>query len=1531
MSDEAHAQPLGAVAVVGLSCRFPGAANAQEYWRNLCDGIESIRPVDEMEKAEEGWVDAHGALEGIDRFDAAFFGLTPREAQATDPQQRIFLECAWQAMEHAGFDPSSLQESVGVFAGTGSSYYLDLLRRDPKLLESVGGMQLIVGNGKDHVAPRASYLFDLRGPSVPVQTACSTSLVATHLACQSLIHFECDVALAGGVSIAARPSGYRFQTGDILSPDGHCRPFDEQAQGTVPGSGAGVVVLKRLEDALECDDCIYAIILGSAINNDGASKVGYTAPSVEGQRRVIEEALEVSGIDPSQISFVEAHGTATELGDPIEVEALKQAWSGAKSQPRACALGSVKGNIGHLDAAAGVAGLIKTVLCLHHRKLVPSLNFRAPNPQIDFEQTPFRVNTEARDWDDGSLVGAVSSFGIGGTNAHMILQQGPARQASQASSRCQALNLSAKSMSALEQARSDLRDFISQHPETPLEDIAFTLNTGRKSFEFRQTIVCRDRDEACLGLESTRDAVSNLPSGAKRRVVFMFSGQGTGHCDWGGELYRNEPAFRREADRCSAILKPLLGLDLSQAMFAQDSPQDEDSLRQPRLWQPALFVQEWSLAKLWMSWGVEPDALIGHSIGEYAAAALAGVLKLDDALRLVATRGKGTQALPGGAMLAVVLSESEAQPYLSESISLAAVNGPQLCVLSGPESAVDLLESTLKSQGHQTIRLEVSHAFHSPMIEPLMEPLKSMAAGFRLQSPKIPLISGVSGTWMTESQSSDPQYWADHLRRPVRFHEGLEELSRETDRVYLEVGPGRTLARLAQRRPEPLPAAASLAEVAESEAKAEPVAAARSMAAALGELWKLGAAVDWKAFYQHERRNRVALPTYAFQRSSYWVGEGAELPDDGLEPDPLDRKDPIRDWLYLPSWRQTPPPPGFDSLGESGKSWLVFEDSQGLCTALVRKLQELEQPVMTVRAADVFAADGASRFELDPRSPADFDRLMGEVLAAGPMPAYMVYGWGLESEAEKGREVPERIDRSLGGLLRFVQALDSHGVEGPVQVGILASESQQVAGEAELNPVAAALEGAVHVIPKEIASLKCRFLDIDPQQSNDCMEFPFELLGDLCWAEGEDIVAYRFGRRWTLGPERVQEASGAHSRSSLAGGGCLLLVNGLTETGLRIAESLSRIDGIKLALLDRGFFPPREEWADWIREQGETEDISLRIRRLEKLPCPIRIISSDPSDRSSLQSVRSCLTEEMGPIRGVFLFQPPFETGLIQGKAAAAFSERIASRAGIALSVSDCFGAADFVVFFAENPAESGGIGQLEPACSYAFLDGLARSREKHGSSVLKSIDWSTFQWSDADSNGSALASPISVQLAEKRRRFGMTAEEGVAVLERVLGLGRPQAIVSTRSYRDLLAQQRLFTSDFFQQQLQDGPGQTHSRPELPVPYAPPSNEVEELISEAWESFFGINGIGIHDNFFELGGHSLLAVQLLSRLNALFSSQLTLQQLFEHPTIAEMASVVSQEQLDPDEAEALNELLEEIEGLSEMEVHSALAVEGEVR
>ncbi|MBK9607641.1 MAG: aminotransferase class III-fold pyridoxal phosphate-dependent enzyme [Betaproteobacteria bacterium] len=871
-----------------MAGRFPGAGDVDGFWENLCAGREGVSffKSEELDpsipislRSHPDYVRARGIVEDCDKFDAGFFNVNPLEAQIMDPQQRIMLELAWSALENAGHAPSQFPGLVGVYVGMNwNRYRAHCLSARPDLVERFGELNSALANEFDFLATRISYKLNLRGPSITIGTACSTSLVALAQASLALLNYECDLALAGGVSITVPVNaGYLHIEGGMLSADGHCRTFDAQGTGTTFNDGAGLVVLRRLEDAIADGDRIYAVVRGFAVNNDGSDRVSFTAPSVSGQAEVIRSALEFADIDPATIGFIEAHGTATPLGDPIEVAALKRVFAGVKAKGARCALGSVKSSIGHLIHAAGVVGFMKAALSVYHGKIPPSLFFDTPNPNLGLEDSPFYVNTSLEEWttSDHPRRAGVSSFGVGGTNAHVVIEEAPAVEAAEPSRSPQLLVLSARSSAALDQATANLADHLESHPDLYLADVANTLQVGRDALPHRRSLAARDGADALALLRSCERArvATRVASGVPPSVAMMFPGQGAQYVAMGRTLYRDCAVFRAAVDRCSEVLEPHLRLDLRKVLY--ETPEDEvaaAALRATALTQPALFAIEYALAQVWLGLGVRPSALVGHSVGEFVAAALSGIFSLEDALRLVATRGRLMQELPAGSMLSVRLAADRLSARLMSDLAIASENGPSLAVVAGPTDDVRKLKADLDAEGVVCRMLETSHAFHSSMMDPILAPFGEAVRSIKFSMPVIPIVSTVTGDWMTPEQAVDPDYWTQHLRRTVRFAPAVRTLLLDSSRLLLEVGPRATLGTLARQQVS----SAAVGPVIISSLADTPENEWATLLQAVGQVWTAGVPIEWAALSGNGRRARIPLPTYPFERQRFWVEPRAD-------------------------------------------------------------------------------------------------------------------------------------------------------------------------------------------------------------------------------------------------------------------------------------------------------------------------------------------------------------------------------------------------------------------------------------------------------------------------------------------------------------------------------------------------------------------------------------------------------------------------------------------------------------------------------
>jgi phthiocerol/phenolphthiocerol synthesis type-I polyketide synthase E len=1489
------------VAVIGMAGRFPEARSVDEFWRNLCAGVESISNFTDEQLASFGispsvyknpdFVKAAPVLSSMEEFDAEFFGYSPREAGLMDPQHRLFLECAWSAMESAGYAPDNCQTLTGVYAGSSLSSYLlyNILPnlRDPHAEDT---FQVMIGNDKDFLCTRVSYKLNLRGPSITIQTGCSTSLVAIHLACQGLLGYQCDMALAGGVSVQVPArTGYLHQSGGLTSPDGHCRAFDAKAEGTLFGSGVGVVVLKRLSDALADHDSIYAVIKGSAVNNDGNLKVGYTAPSIAGQTAVIRSAHALAEVDPESIGYVECHGTGTALGDPIEIQALTDAFTSRRQTKAVCAIGSVKTNIGHLDAAAGVAGFLKAVLALKHKALPPSLHFESPNPRIEFDKSPFRVNAKFSPWETESAPrrAAVSSFGIGGTNAHVILQEAPITASAQPSREYKLLLLSAKTKSALEQQTMNLAQHLRTRTDLDLADIAFTTQTGRSIFEHRRAIACRDREEALQALESldTQKVFSHIQKTSSRSVVFMFPGGGAQYVNMAAGLYKAERVFREELDRCAELLNPELGADLRSYLYPQaDSTNAAFYMRQASIGLPALFVTEYATARLLMYWGIQPNALIGHSLGEYVAACLAGVFSLKDALSLVLVRSRLLQKVPKGAMLSVPLGKEELGPLLNDRLWLAAVNGPSQSVVSGTFEAVEEMIEFLGQSDIEFRKIPIEVSSHSGIVAPILPPLLDFLQTIELNPPQLPFISNVSGTWIRPEEAVDPEYWVRHLRSTVLFSDGLAELCKIQGRVLLEVGPGHTLSTLARAQ---TPSNNGTAVITSLRHPYEKKSDTEVITGTLGKLWAAGVTPNWQSFYTGEVRSRVPLPAYPFERKRYWID--SHNPSEGGHAHGSGKGFDIDQWFYVPIWKGSALPV---TAGRDG-NFLVFAKNEDLGFVLAGHLHLLKKNVITVQPGREFRQTSDKGYEIDVMDPCHYLLLFGALRDSASLPETVIHTWSAGEDLPLPSQIRQHLDRERGfySVLFLVQAmLETEGMTS-ARVCVVTDKSHVVESADTALPEKALLAGLCKVVPQECEHIQCTLIDLDhPSPADGGMQAEI-LLREIMSEKPEPVVALRGNRRWVQQYERCVLHADGQNENVLREGGVYLITGGLGNVGLVLAEHLFRTKRARLVLTTRNELPPRAEWEQWLREYGE-DAAGNRIGKLLDLEAEgaqIMVLRADVCDPTQLDHVREEVQLRFGAIHGIFHLAGKAGRDAVQlissitpAESEEHFSAKLdGTRVLHELVESDN---PDFVLLFSSNASILGGMGLASYAAANSSLDAFAQGPGIPGKTRWISVNWD--RWGTERQ---------AVQSGSELDGYAMTIQEAIEALEKII-LAAPggQIVVSTG---DLSTRLRVWIRSERQsdgnQLLASEETAVHSRPALDTDYVPPCDEVEDKIASIWRELLGIDRVGRHDNFFELGGNSLIALKVASRLNKELGIKLPIVLLFEGPSVSALAKLIA--------------------------------------
>lgn len=1488
------------VAIIGMSGQFPGAQNLREFWSNLVGSVESIRRFTDEELLQRGvdatsledpsFVKAAPVLESPDQFAASFFGHSPREAELMDPQHRLFLEHSWAAIEDAGYAPRLLQNRVGVFAGMSlSSYLLFNLVNNPALDSREEAFQAMIGGDKDFLCTRLSYKLNLKGPSVTFQTGCSTSLVAAHFAVQSLLTYQCDLAITGGVSVGVpQRTGYYYQPGGIASPDGHCRPFDADAQGTVFGEGIGVLVLKRLEDALRDRDHVYAVVRGSAINNDGSSKIGFTAPGAEGQIDVISRALAAAGVPASSLGYVETHGTATALGDPVEVAALAQIFRQQQGKRTSCALGAVKSNIGHLDAAAGAAGLIKTALMLKNRHLVPTLHFKEPNPKIDFSGTPFYVNTQYQPWtcEEGPLRAGISSFGIGGTNAHIVLEEGPAPPKSGPNRSFHILCVSAHTEHALNRATENLCRHLAENPTTNLADTAYTLHTGREKFRLRRVLAASNSADAeCALRELAPDRVfTNAAESAGQTVAFMFPGGGSQHAGMGTELYKNEPVFRNEIDHCAELLKAQLGYDLRKLIYPSEKSAELSTQRllRPSAGLPAIFSTEYALAKLFFSWGVHPACMIGHSLGEYTAACLSGVFSLADALSLVVFRGAMFETLAKGAMLSVALAENELGT-LPDGISIAAINAPDQCVLAGPVREVEEMIRELTSREIEHHRVHIETASHCSMVEPVMDQFRDFLARIKFSAPAIPFVSNLSGDWITEQQATDPNYWVKHLRHTVRFADGIQCIAKGPECVMLEIGPGRTLSSLVRLQLKEKGKLAFPAMRHPNDAASELLTTYNT----LGRMWSIGVDVEWSSFYRHEERNRIPLPTYPFERQRYWIAPPTA--DAGRKSAVSQSRQKAQ--AYTPIWKHTELPAPASSTS-AGELWILLADRYGLADQISAMLTGSGEEVITARAGAGFSMDEPTLYSVDPASEQDLQRVFADLGSRKTSAINVVHLWSLHDHGwPDNREEFHQAQRDgLYNLITLARAVSKMKGAGEARIFVVTNGVVQVSGDEDVLAHQSGLLAACTVIPQEYENIRCGVIDV---AFKDFSQPALQRISEQILAEAANhrellsVVAYRGLNRWARDFEKVTTRNNQDLLQRTGRSPLYLITGGLGKLGLVLARHLAEKGPCRIALTTRSDFPEKEKWRDTgtVRANGkEAQEKIAALCSLEEMGTEVIVARADVADQEQMEQLFAKLAAKFGGVEGVIHM-----AGITGDKALRLVSDLGPEdcRAQFRSKIDGCYVLRNtlehqpikFCVLFSSTASFLGGPGMLAYTATSCMLDTFAENCR------LQGRPWISINWDGWISQEESLFLGDHATVLDQH---AVPYSDALKLFDSALASGLGQVVVSSGDLSSRIDEWRRIRST--RSVHVDAP--VHVRPALGTDYAPARSPLEKKIAAIWAEVLGIEQIGIHDNLFELGGSSLIGLRIVARLKKELNIDIRVTALFEGPTVATLAQLI---------------------------------------
>lgn len=1554
-SFQSMAEPI---AIVGIGCRFPGDAHSPaDFWRLLKEGRLAISEVsadrwdintyyDPDPDAPGKMYTRHGGfLKNLAQFDASFFGISPREATRMDPQQRLLAEVSWEALEHAGLPASTLAGSkTGVFIGMMNNLEYAMLQMQPGETTHQDDPYFSMGSASSVAAGRLSYLLDLQGPTMAVDTACSSSLVCVHLACQSLRNGECNLALVGGVNVILLPENMvNACKMRMLSPDGRCKTFDADADGFVLGEGCGVVVLKRLSEALQDKNPVLAIIRGSAVNQDGQSN-GLTAPNRLAQEAVIRQALSAANVKPEQVSYVEAHGSGTSLGDPIEIGALTGVLYENRLSDNPLVVGSVKTNIGHLAGAAGIAGLIKTVLALQHKEIPAHLNLQELNPHISQQDHQVFIPRATMPWDapHGPRIAGVSSFGWSGTNAHVVLEEAALDQgSSDAAEPWQLFVVSARTASALEAQTQQLTTYIKGHPSTNLADIAYSYQTSRSPLTYRRAIVGRDAADIVRTLENGDHLrIFNGAYQARPSVTFMFPGLGDHYAHMGQQLYQSEPVFRQAIDECAEILQPLLQRDIRdllypdreqlqanghhtneyvtftgsgtdlRLMLKRDAGHElatGNELYQTQFAHPTLFAVEYALAQLWLSLGVRPQAMIGYSLGEYVAVCLAGVLDLQDVLQLVALRARLIQALPSGSMMAVALPEEQVLPLLGSELSLAAVNGPRMCVVGGPAAAVQSLERSLLELGIACQRLQTSHAFHTAMMRPLVEPLIELVSTFDLRAPQIPFISNVTGTWITVEQVLDPGYWARHMCETIRLADGLDELWHSSSNILLEVGPGQFISSLALQHPASKEGSHKLF-LRSLRHTYEKCADRELLLSSVGQLWTAGGTIDWRGMHAHEQRHLLPLPTYPFERQAYWVESKKER--SRLPIQPTQRRDAkladMADWFHVPVWKRSGPlsPAQTTSRLTQSACWLIFADTCGISARVAEALHIHGQQVVLVNKGEAFSRIDDDTYTIRPAESSDYDALFKHLQSINRLPEHIIHMWNVTGERHSSltaADLDTAQQLSFYSLLSLAQALGNlHPSPAAIALNVLSSGLHEVIGADQDSPEKATLLGPCKVIPKEYPYIRCRNIDVAvretmPQQQKKLAQ---QLVQEFCCGAAEEMVAYRNGYRWTqtFEPVRIEPASNS---APLREQGVYIITGGMGGLGGALAEYLARTVRARLVLIGRTPLPEREHWTAWLEAHDEQDSTSHKIRqvqKLERLGAKVLPTCADVANLTEMQQVINAVHDKFGMVRGVIHAAGNPGQGLIQLKTAAQVEAVFAPKLQGTLVLDEMLreDPLDFVVLYSSSNAVTGGFGEADYCAANAFLDAFAHYKAARVPYPVIAVNWGPWQWDAWQQKAFAAMPQAYERIKELRQRYGITFAEGEEAWLRMLCAPAPQFMVLPQGLQTALEHANALASLTFltDEESQGSAKSLAARPQLRTPYVAPRNENEKKMAAIWQEALGVEHIGMHDHFFELGGNSLIGMLLISQVKKTFDIQLSAASLFEGPTVSMLLAIM---------------------------------------
>jgi phthiocerol/phenolphthiocerol synthesis type-I polyketide synthase E len=1461
------------IAIIGISCKFPQSNNPDEFWKNLVEQKELLHFYTDEELSNLGinhelianpnYIKVNADLENIGSFDYSFFGYTKDEANCMDPQTRALHEQVWLAFEDAGYDISSYKEKVGVYVSMSDNLNWVVYNKiNPnKNVNSFYQQQLL---SKNFAHTLLSYNLDLKGPSYLIDTACSSSLSSIHIACRNLLLRECSMALAAGISIdSTKNKGYIYQEGMISSKDGHCKAFDEKSSGTIAGNGGAVIVLKRLEDAVRDKDHIYAVIKSSAVNNDGKGKVGYTAPSVIGQSDCIKLAHKTANVPSNTISYIEAHGTGTKLGDPIEIEALNKAFN--YDTTHKCAVGSVKTNMGHLDAAAGIAGLVKTALAINKKQIPATLHFTKPNPEINFKSGPFYVNAQLQEWKNNGehpLRAGVSSFGIGGTNVHIVMEEAPVLEKSGESRPYQLLVYSAKTKSSLSNYQASLNQFLQTNENIDLADLAYTLQVGRKSFAQRDFVVFRDKKEALYKL---KEQVNTAKVQLKRNIVFMFSGQGSQYFNMAKDVYLQEQDFRVLMDKGFQILKDLTGENYKAIIgYENDDTIDPLLINKTQYTQPLLFLIEYAFASLLLNWGISPKYMIGHSLGEYVAACISGVFSFEDALYILVKRSSLMSKVEEGEMLEIGLTYHTIKPYINNEISVAALNTKNSTVVSGNKNDIEELIKVLVEKNIAYNKLKTSHAFHSKMMDVILDDYENELSKINLSKPERPFISNLTGKEISQEEAVSPKYWVKHLRETVNFSDGIDYLLEKGNSVFIEVGPGKALSTFCQLNKNYKGNNLTVGLIRHpKEIKNDN----QKLVESLGYLWSTGVDIKWSEYYAHETRNKMAAPTYSFDKHVFVsnVNPFEKLADFGVNND----KKAILEWFYEPSWKTSRLVTNIKNESTE-KYYLVFMDDLGYGEALVQKIRKESDKIIEVRKGERFKKNSDSQFELNSSDYSTYEKLFLELKNQKIKLTNIIHLFNID-EVSKSNSDKEENYKELGfySLLHIAKNINDLEQKEVLDLTVVTSNLQTVLGNENTDSFKSMTLGLINVITQENPLVNCR--NIDVLSTDDKAEIAENIAREIQAKVFDKFISYRLNSRWVRSYNPIQIENPQGGNTKIKKGGIYLITGGLGDLGFVHAKYLLEKYNASLILLGRTVISSTAE----NKKQGNYS----RLKTLEQLG-NVQYYNADINNLEDVQKVIQQGELAYGQINGII-----HTAGIIKGKSLRSinflkvedcekqFEPKVEGVQILAKIFKDR--ELDFCLFSSSLSSILGGKEFASYAAANTFMDYFSHTR-KISNSISVNYDGLNFE--------------------ENQKEGLLTSSNIIEVFERILSIENiPQIIISTSSLDKRLSkwvgQLETNPAENFENSIEIA-SEEFDRSGLTNKYTKPDTPVEKKLSELFEEFFGYKDIGIEDDFFELGGNSLMAITLSNRIYKLFNVELAIEDFFVKPNIKELAKEI---------------------------------------